>query len=137
LNIEKKKGKRNELSRTFFATTNKLVRLVALEALKNIIIETPVDTGRARSNWFIGIDTPIDDITDETNWQGNSADQQAKLLQPTDKSEIWLSNNLPYIVRLNDGWSDQAPAGFVEKGVAAAEKSIGRVVDKILFEGLK
>lgn len=124
-------------SRTFFSTSNKLVRLVALEALKNIVIATPVDTGRARSNWFIGIDTPIDDETDDTNWSSNLSTQEAKLLQPTDRTEIWLTNNLPYIVRLNEGWSEQAPEGFVEKGIAAAERSIGKIADKILFEGLE
>lgn len=33
---------------------------------------------------------------------------------------LFLSNNAPAIVRLNQGWSTQAPAGFVEQAVAIA-----------------
>ena len=33
---------------------------------------------------------------------------------------LHIQNNVPYIERLNDGWSSQAPAGFVEKAILAA-----------------
>ncbi len=33
---------------------------------------------------------------------------------------LFLSNNVPYISRLNDGSSGQAPAGFVQAAIARA-----------------
>lgn len=36
-------------------------------------------------------------------------------------SKLIIFNNAPYIVRLNDGYSQKAPAGFVEAAIAAAK----------------
>jgi hypothetical protein len=32
-------------------------------------------------------------------------------------SPIHLNNNLPYIIPLNQGWSTQAPAGFIDMAI--------------------
>lgn len=125
----------NTLGKTFPGTANQAIRLFALQVLSNIILATPIDIGRARSNWFVGIDSPIDEETDDTDWKQNKLTQEAKLLHPTAGSEIWLTNNLPYIVRLNEGWSGQAPEGFVESAVKAAERSIGNIANTIFVKG--
>lgn len=117
----------------FPSTANQLIRLVALEALQNVVPATPVDTGRARSNWFVNVDTPINETTDETKYNPHLLSEASKLLSPTSSNVIWLTNNLPYIVRLNEGWSGQAPAGFVESSVKAAEKAIGAIAQNITF----
>lgn len=118
---------------TFPSKANQLIRLFALEVLKNVIIATPVDTGRARSNWFVNVDTPITYTTDETEYNQHLMTESAKLLSPTSSNVIWLTNNLPYIVRLNNGWSRQQPQPFVESAIKAAERSIGVQVKKITF----
>ena len=41
---------------------------------------------------------------------------------------VYISNNLPYIQRLNDGYSQQAPENFVESAVQVAE---GRLREKL------
>ena len=118
---------------SFPKAVNQLVRLTALETLKNIVIATPRDIGRAASNWFISVHTPSDEISDDTEVDENLVEQSGKILSPTVSNIIWLSNNLPYIVRLNDGWSKQTASGFVERGIAAAERSIGKLASKIKF----
>lgn len=121
----------DDFAKEFPSTANQIIRLVALEALKNVVLATPVDTGRARSNWFIGIDSPVEDETDDTDYQSNLATESKKLLSPVGSNIIWLTNNLPYIVRLNEGWSEQAPEGFVEKSVVAAERAIEKSVKRM------
>ena len=37
---------------------------------------------------------------------------------PKDDLPAFITNNLPYIKRLNEGWSKQAPAHFIEQVIA-------------------
>ncbi len=60
-------------------------------------------------------------------WLGASAAEtinQARAVLATKKpgQKIYITNNLPYIRRLNDGYSKQAPAGFVERAVLIGRK---------------
>lgn len=93
-----------------------------------LVVATPVDTGRARSNWIVGsgpstraIDAYVpgeEGLTGGAN--AEAALRQARdFLDSTDISVIYLSNNLSYIQYLNEGTSTQAPAGFIEAAVQA------------------
>jgi hypothetical protein len=42
----------------------------------------------------------------------------------TDLRVVWLSNNLPYANRLENGWSKQAPAGMVNLTFAELQAQI-------------
>lgn len=97
--------------------------------LENIVISTPVDTGRARANWSISIDEPNSATTDETDWGLNLFEEAKKIenLVENDRN-IYLSNNLPYINRLNDGWSAQAPKEFVEIATLQAVKNLPKIL---------
>lgn len=93
------------------------IKRMAGDILVGVVTETPVDTGQARSNWNLAIGE-----TDYSTTSGNS-DSIGRGLGKLSVSEILgqpviISNSLPYIVRLNEGWSQQAPAKFVEKVVA-------------------
>lgn len=93
------------------------VRAVALKVDKELAATTPVDTGRARANWLPSLNTP-DTRTVEPNQKPEIGPVlSAYKIQDT----ILISNNLPYIQRLNDGWSKRAPAGFVESAIARAK----------------
>ena len=63
---------------------------------------TPVDTGNARSRWVVAELGPQIDIT----------------------------NDAPYIMRLNDGWSKQAPIGFIERAIDEALAELHVVVNR-------
>lgn len=81
---------------------------------------TPVDTGHARAAWIPAVGAP--NLTepvgkDETLAKAGAAQVLAyKLGQGT----LYLSNVVPYISALNAGWSEKAPALFVEMAIARA-----------------
>lgn len=108
------------------AEVNKETRVVALKALRNLVLTTPVDTGRAKGNWQVGVSfDPVGEI-DRKSKTGAVAIRtgQSEIASAKGKGlvDIVIANNLPYIERLNDGWSDQAPAKFVEKALRRAIK---------------
>lgn len=102
-----------------------VIRAIALEALKRIVNRTPVDTGRARGNWFVSIAGSDEfTVTTEVDPGGNVAISRgsqviATYQQQDDFPIITIYNNLPYINRLENGYSGQSPQGMV--AVTAAE----------------
>ncbi|WP_201450287.1 hypothetical protein [Sphingobium yanoikuyae] len=62
---------------------------IAADIFADVVRETPVDTGQARQGWQLDL----------------IGEQQH------------IQNSVPYISRLNDGHSQQAPAGFIEAAV--------------------
>ena len=105
------------------------IREVDIAVLQPLISSTPVDSGRARSNWVVSIDQParsvLEPYAEGAEGSTEGANTRAALEAgleviagfSTTEGEIWITNNLPYIQRLNEGWSAQAPAGFVEEAV--------------------
>ncbi len=107
--------------------TIKTVRKLALAIDQGIVLSTPVDTGRARGNWLPSINAPILKADENSNdISGSGAISKMSSLLPSVKfgDTIYITNNLAYIGRLNDGHSAQAPAGFVEKAVQIAENMV-------------
>lgn len=111
--------------------SNRIKQRTALVIDRNIVLSTPVDTGRARSNWQVAVGTPIDDVKQayspgaqlgfEESANASAAIQQGEVAisRAIPGQPIFITNNLPYVKRLNDGHSAQAPAGFVEVAIAA------------------
>lgn len=121
--------------------TDRLVRRVALAADQAVVMGTPVDTGRARSNWIAQIGSaPSGTVepyapgeagsTTGANSQAAMDQAEAVISGYNNGQEIHITNNIPYIQRLNDGYSAQAPANFVEQAVLEAAQIVqfGRVV---------
>jgi hypothetical protein len=106
-----------------------VVRKYAVVANQAVVMATPVDTGRARANWQISIGAPVNDETGSTDAQGQLERNKATIgtHRASSGQELYLQNNVAYIERLNQGWSAQAGAGFVEKALIAAARAIGRV----------
>ena len=106
---------------------SKKTRQVAIAVHQTVVIATPVDKGCARGNWLPNVGSPITtprlDARDKSGAaiiaEGRGVIARAK---PTDK--IHFTNNLDYIGALNDGHSAQAPAGFIQKAIRAAEASV-------------
>lgn len=84
---------------------------IALEALRKIVLRTPVDTGRARGNWqtTIGAAPESESLQADPIQAGVNAIHQLGAF-----SIVFVSNNVPYIIYLEDGTSQQAPAGMVQ-----------------------
>lgn len=109
----------DDLGELVFRESSEAVRTVALTLDQLLVLSTPVDTGRARSNWLVGINAPRRQEVDALDKSGQQPIQVAAgtIAEAKPGDDVWLSNNLPYIIRLNDGSSPQASAGFVERAV--------------------
>lgn len=84
-----------------------IVSKTVIDLFYAIVKRTPVDTGRAKTNWFLGFDP---------NQEIGEYDFSDALEFGYDKKKgvtIWIYNNLEYIIPLEEGWSDQAPRGMV------------------------
>lgn len=91
------------------------VQRISLELFERVILRSPVDTGRFRANWQVGIGrvpTGTLELTDATG-QATISKAQAAALSLEAGQTITLVNNLPYAQRLENGWSSQAPGGMV------------------------
>lgn len=85
------------------------VRAVTMSLFGAIIDATPRDTGRAMGNWQTTTDTPASDEVDRTGPESAKAELGSSAGGAGSKT--YMTNNLPYIWRLEKGWSKQAPAG--------------------------
>lgn len=129
---------------------NALKRKAALAVDATVVLATPVDTGRARSNWQASLGAPATGTreayaagTGGSTGAANAtaAQEQAKRVVAGSQPEqaVHITNNLPYIGKLNDGHSAQAPAGFVQtavlRGLAAVRSSAARIVTGRIGDG--
>ena len=112
---------------------SKLAVDTALTIVGDLAYKTPVDTSQALSNWQVSLGSPVDSkippyYPGEGGSTRNSSAQSTidaaknALKQKRPGVTIYISNVLPYIRRLNDGYSKQAPAGFVERAVLIGRK---------------
>jgi len=95
--------------------TTTLQKKVVLEALRRLVMKTPVDTGRARGNWQVTIGDPARGQTDETDMIGTATIAQGlqALAGLPAYQVVWISNNVDYIEELEHGHSKQAPEGML------------------------
>lgn len=116
--------------------TEKVITRLSFNVTANLIEDTPVDTGWARANWVpsIGVsyDSPAVAPSDPGQVSGQAAAQQAAVAGLTGyklrRGRVFISNNVPYIRRLNDGSSKQAPRGFVQAAIRRGIAQTGREV---------
>jgi len=119
----------NKLSLQIEGNVEKGIRKVVLAIDNALVSSTPVDTGRARSNWLPNFNTPTEETTKNTSPSVAKAAVAAKVAAfDIDKhASVHLTNNLPYIGKLNEGSSDQQPAGFVRRAVLAGVDAVKSV----------
>lgn len=116
-----------ELANALPGHVNETVRRVAVAVNQTITLATPVDTGRARANWQVSLGAPELAQRNETDKGGGATiARNRSVIDGFQGGKIYLSNNVPYIGRLNEGWSAQAPAGFVEKAIQSGVRAADR-----------
>lgn len=127
-----------ELADAIRAGANRVQREVAVAVLQPVITGTPVGNvdlwsevsrrrapanyvgGRARGNWFVQMGAASAQTTATPDPSGGATISRGTTqIAGATGQPIHITNNLPYIIPLNDGHSHQAPAGFVEAAVAA------------------
>jgi hypothetical protein len=85
------------------------VRKATLELFGAVIKATPVDTGRAKNNWQCTIGSPASGELEEVDKTGSRAIARVYATVPQKiGSIVWLTNNVPYIRKLEYGSSKQA-----------------------------
>ena len=105
---------------------------IAIELDTAVVLGTPVDEGRARGNWFPSINTPSSEVTDAVDKDGSRSVNAATSTASTARlgETVWLTNNLPYILPLENGWSGQAPEGMVDINLNAVQAKYGGRIER-------
>ena len=105
------------------------VKKITLDLFKSVIKMSPVKTGRFRNNWNSAIGTADYSTTEEVDPSGSNAISRAEAVianYKLDGKSIFLTNNLPYAKRLEEGWSQkQAPQGMVRLSLLSIGRKYG------------
>jgi len=89
---------------------------LAFDVLEGIVVMTPVDTGRAKGNWFVTLVAPAVEYDWAKRDPGGGvtiSEGSTRIQALSAYGAIYITNNLPYIVPLEKGHSRQSPAGMV------------------------
>jgi len=108
---------------------DKIVRKVCIDITRDLMLATPVDTGLARSNWFFGND-PISTVGTVASKNGSPSIQRGLEWAAHLRAGgvFYIVNNVPYILKLEFGSSEQAPAGMARITVARWQKIVDGAV---------
>lgn len=108
--------------------TQKLIQRLSLNVTANLVEDTPVLTGWASSNWVPNIGSPVTEVSgfrpiapgatglDRGPQNAGQTAIAGYRLGPA----IYISNNVPYIKKLNAGSSSKAPAAFIQSAILRA-----------------
>lgn len=131
--------------------SNEIRQAITIELFNSVILDTPVGNpdlwlhkdsdgtyvdyifargepdyvgGRARGNWQITLGTPAVGEIDRVDPEGTETTDEVEEVVAASNPDgvMYLTNNLPYIERLENGWSSQAPAGMVRKNIARIDQ---------------
>lgn len=109
---------KRDLDRILAKTSEKaeaVIQRVALDLFSSMVERSPVDTGRFRGNWQVGIGAINDNTTSAEDKSGASSTARGQRVIQSFKvgGTVFLTNSLPYARRLEFGYSNQAPQGMV------------------------
>lgn len=109
--------------------------------VRELVASTPIRTGQAKANWQASIGQPSGrmigpsgytssikalarDLPQRVDYSGYNSETYATISRFQIGQVLYIYNDLPYIERLNAGYSAQAPAGFVETAVMRASAAV-------------
>jgi len=104
-----------------------VARKATYDLFRAVVLKSPVDTGRFRSNWNVTASVPSFTYSESTNVSRADSETLKALTLPVG-GVVYLSNGLPYANRLEYGYSNQAPSGMIRTSVA----DFNRFVDRAL-----
>jgi hypothetical protein len=112
--------------------TTALVDAVAVAALETVVRASPRDSGQFRGAWqtFARVSrSPSEGRYGNLDYSGEATIAEGTAVikgssPRPDGTSIIISNGMPYGPRLNEGWSSQAAAGFVERAVQSARNTV-------------
>ncbi|MEC9061551.1 MAG: hypothetical protein VYC55_08095 [Pseudomonadota bacterium] len=101
--------------------TLRQVKLIFNDAFVSGVVKTPVDQGIAINSWYCSLGATNNGEGERAPDLSGSASIAAiqKAVGSMELGDkLLLYSNLPYIVRLEDGYSLQAPSGMIKTTVA-------------------
>ena len=122
----------NRVGDMMLVNVSKTIREAAMAATKEVVLRTPVKTGRARINWKLSARRPKTGQVEGPNTPKVDTNRQvasAKALVDASNAikgwrvgsgNIFIANPVSYISDLDEGSSAQARAGMTMFAVAAA-----------------
>ena len=89
-----------------------LTKKITGEMLQQVVVRSPVDSGAYRSNHRVSIGN-VDTSYDVSDTSNGAISKGIRTIQAGGGlgKVVHVSNSLPYAVRLENGWSQQAPLG--------------------------
>jgi hypothetical protein len=119
----------DKIARILEKRTTDLMRMATFEFNRQVAISTPRKTGRAGNAWMPTVNAPSDEVLPEGNYPIPVPRDIPPVKSVSDV--IYITNNTPYIGKLNDGYSKQAPARFVELAAAKVQVAVSKIWAKI------
>lgn len=98
-----------------------------MQIYASVVEKTPVKTGRARGNWHASKGSAEQEIL-ERETHTPLSEEMAVIQSSKGDETIYIQNNLPYINRLEYGYSTQAPQGMVRLTMQEVESFIKNAV---------
>ena len=127
----------------FIESKDKAVRGVLTQGLSNVALGTPVDEGSARNAWILTEGSPSNKVVTSESKAGTASLAQVKRMPKSIfGKKLFYANNTPYIGLLEyggypnptttkikdpktiNGFSDQAPDGWVRSEIIRIKKAI-------------
>jgi hypothetical protein len=103
------------------ADVNKVARTATFMIDQRLVLQTPVDTGEARGSWQVSVGKPITTDNDVQDKTGSLTLSKNRAIIESSKTitypTFYIRSNKPYIERLNNGYSAQAPSNFADKAI--------------------
>lgn len=113
-----------ELAKKLDISIGLVITKISLDAWSRITQRTPVDTGRARASWTLKEGQPSDFVPSE----GSSGQPSPPAASFDGKTSVFVTSNLDYIRYLEQGSSNQAPAGMVAITLAELEAEAESII---------
>ena len=137
----------DEIATGIRIAVDKTVSEAAIVGVAELARATPVDVGTARSNWIVSLDQAAIGIRRAfspfpSRWRGGGSggsrgetrnqagvvwSAQGVLSRRKTDQTIYITNNLPYIERLNEGHSPQSASGIVQRSIATTVQRLSQI----------
>lgn len=141
-------GRMRQIASAISEAAEQTHRRIVVELATDLSRDTPADTTQARSNWAARSGAPSAVIRRPfspvpSRWRapygpgatkaeaaspaGVQAQAQAAMSRHRAEEDVHVTNNLPYIQRLDEGYSPQSSAGFVHRRVLLTASNVGQI----------
>ncbi len=115
-----------EVEKQISAQVNEIV----LFALQQLILHSPVDSGAYRGSHFVTIDGTDKSLVPPPDKSGNRVMQEAEQIMAASAGKpfklVTIQTNIAYGLRIENGWSGQAPQGVYAIAANNTRERYGR-----------